>query len=927
MSDPAVIQLAQRLRHDTSSSGSSDENDSKLRSQQQQKMKRKRQQSSTKNANSDSDSLPSSNKSRNVRQRRSKRSGSSSSSSSDSDDNMDYVRMRRQNHHRYTIAQSETINDPSLSEQTPKQTNEQTEETTSSSTTITPTHHPSNNNNNNAVMTDTRHGRKRHDSESSSSSDSDDDKNEARRRSSKRALSSSPVESSRPAQQDTPEKHDMNHREESHRSRHKNDRRYGDDDGYRREERSRRRRHDSPSPSPPPMRGNHHRRTSEREEDKSSRSGEHDHHHPISYYHIRGQDDDRRSSRRRSPPPSPRDDHYGDRRSLYNRYDDHRGDGRSRRPMMDRREMERERQRRERRERREGYSPSSSRYSSLYSPSSDRRRSRREEGSKPEALISKLRAGGVYIPPFKLRKLQKQVTDKKTIEFQRLNWDALRKSINGIINKVNINNIVHVVVELFGENLVRGRGLLARAIMKAQAASPSFTHVYASLLAIVNTKIPEIGELVLKRLVATFRKAYQRNDKVNCIAFCKFIAHLVNHQVAHEVLAGQFLGLLLEKPTDDSVELAVSFTKECGQAMSAVAPKIIHAVFERFRSILHEGQIDKRVQYIIESLFEVRRKKFENFPAILTELDLVEEDDRITHEIELDEEFDTEDQLDQFHMDDNFEINEQKYRDIKIEILGFDPNANESDDEGDLDEEEAVPKAEIVENMTEEEVQNFKRTIYGIIMSSLNFEESAHKLLRSGLLRNHEMEFCSMLIECCGQERTFVKYYGLLGQRFCQIARIYQEKFEECFELQYSMVHRLDSVKMRNIAQFYAFLMYNDALPWGFLTYVKINPTDTTPASRIFIMIIFQELSEQLGTAKLVAKLREDVMKPYVQGLFPTDNPKNTRFAINYWISIGLGDLSVDLKEHLKTAPRIISKDSDSDSSDSDSSSSSSDSD
>ena len=36
-----------------------------------------------------------------------------------------------------------------------------------------------------------------------------------------------------------------------------------------------------------------------------------------------------------------------------------------------------------------------------------------------------------------------------------------------------------------------------------------------------------------------------------------------------------------------------------------VSPKGQRAIFERFRGILHEGVIDKRVQYTIENLFAV----------------------------------------------------------------------------------------------------------------------------------------------------------------------------------------------------------------------------------------------------------------------------------------------------------------------------------
>jgi pre-mRNA-splicing factor CWC22 len=51
-------------------------------------------------------------------------------------------------------------------------------------------------------------------------------------------------------------------------------------------------------------------------------------------------------------------------------------------------------------------------------------------------------------------------------------------SITGIVNWVNITNIKQIVPELFSENLIRGRGLFTRSIMKAQAASLPFTHVF-----------------------------------------------------------------------------------------------------------------------------------------------------------------------------------------------------------------------------------------------------------------------------------------------------------------------------------------------------------------------------------------------------------------------------------------------------------------
>lgn len=254
---------------------------------------------------------------------------------------------------------------------------------------------------------------------------------------------------------------------------------------------------------------------------------------------------------------------------------------------------------------------------------------------KKDLLTSK--TGGAYIPPAKLRMMQAEITDKSSEAYQRISWEALKKSIHGFINKINVDNIGIVTRELLKENIVRGRGLLCRSIIQAQAASPTFTHVYAALVAIINSKFPNIGELLLQRLVITFRRGFRRNDKTICVTASKFIAHLVNQRVAHEILALEILTLLVETPTDDSVEVAIAFLKECGQKLTEVTGKGVNAIFEMLKNILHEGRLEKRVQYMIEVVFQVRKDGFKDHVPVVEQLELVEEDDQFTHLIMLDE--------------------------------------------------------------------------------------------------------------------------------------------------------------------------------------------------------------------------------------------------------------------------------------------------
>ena len=410
------------------------------------------------------------------------------------------------------------------------------------------------------------------------------------------------------------------------------------------------------------------------------------------------------------------------------------------------------------------------------------------------AKLTSSRSGGVYMPPARLRALQAAAgQDRSSAEYQRLAWDALRKSITGIVNRVNVGNIKHVVPELFSENLIKGRGLFARSIMKAQAASLPFTPVFAALVSIINTKLPMVGELLLHRLVSQFRRAFKRNDKVCqravhnskltpsyqtvCHSTTTFVAHLVNQGVAHELIALQILVLLLERPTDDSIEIAVGFTREVGAFLQENSPKANATVFERFRAVLNEGNISHRVQYMIEVLMQVRKDKYKDNPILAEGLDLVEEEEQITHEIQLEEDLKVEEGLstypiscmslrtdgllsDIFKFDPNYIENEEKYKAIKAEILGEGSSDDESgSEEGDSEDDEegtsenpllaslskyasAVLEKEGIEDRTETNLVNLRRVIYLTIMNALNYEEAVHKLLKVQLKEGEEVWLC-----------------------------------------------------------------------------------------------------------------------------------------------------------------------------------------
>eukprot|EP00033_Pygsuia_biforma_P000878 GCRY01001017.1.p1 GENE.GCRY01001017.1~~GCRY01001017.1.p1 ORF type:complete len:862 (-),score=252.85 GCRY01001017.1:67-2652(-) len=538
---------------------------------------------------------------------------------------------------------------------------------------------------------------------------------------------------------------------------------------------------------------------------------------------------------------------------------------------------------------------------------------------KPQAETP---SGSVYIPPFRLAQMRQNLNDKSTKEYQRMHWDALKKSINGLCNKVTAANIKNIVAELFHENLIRGRGLFIRSIMKAQSASLRHTNVFASLVAVINTKVPEIGELLIKRLIMQFRRAYKRNDENTCVTTVHFIAHLVNQQVSHEILALEILSLLLESPTSDSVKIAINLFRLVGLLLKEAVPKAFYAIQERLLHIITEGNINLSTEYAIEEMHKVLRTNFQEYPTVEEELDLVEADDQITHTLSVNDTHDIERGLDLFHYDEQFEANEAEYSALKKEILGDSGSSEEgssydsgsgSGESDSASEENTAGQVQDTESQkiidkTETNLVNLRRTIYLTVMSALNFEECVHKLLQMKLKDGQEIEVCRMIIECCAQEKSYVRFYGLMGQRFCNINMVYREHFSTLFAEHYSVIHRLETNRLRNVAKFFSHLFHTDAIDWTVLACIHLNESETTSSSRIFIKILFQDISEHLGLAQLNTRLKEPTLQPALEGLFPRDNPKNTRFSINFFIAIGLGKITEDLREYLKNAPQILAQ-------------------
>ncbi|KAG7841062.1 hypothetical protein KL942_002050 [Ogataea angusta] len=512
-----------------------------------------------------------------------------------------------------------------------------------------------------------------------------------------------------------------------------------------------------------------------------------------------------------------------------------------------------------------------------------------------------------YVPPAKLKALlAESEVSYASEEYQRLQWEKLKKQINGEINKVSTENIKEVVLDLFKLNLIRGRGWLVRCLMKSQVLSQSYTTVYAALICVLNSKIPELGELLVTRLILQFRKAYKNNDRDTCKASVIFLSQLVNFQVCHDIVVLQLLFLLLEHPTDTTVEIACALLHNCGHFLSENSSVALNAVFERLGTVLTEDMVSKRIQLLIQEAFKQRKNNYDAAPVIAEDLDLVEDEDKVTHTLSLDDKLKAQETLNTFQFDQEYEKHEKEYDELRKQILGLDNDStdNESEDESEDDEADDEVKEQI-RDLTESELTNFQKTVYLTMMSSINHEEAVHKLLKLQPIdpERKEQMLVDMIVKCCAQEKTYSKYYALVGEKLISVNRKWTKAFDQVFVDNYTNCHRYELSLIRNIGSFWGHMLASDKMGWEILQIVQLTEVDTNSASRIFLKFVFVKMQEELGLKKLKVRLSEDYIQPYINGLFPTSGADRLRFSINYFTAIGLGALTEDMRESLNNLP------------------------
>jgi nucleolar MIF4G domain-containing protein 1 len=151
-----------------------------------------------------------------------------------------------------------------------------------------------------------------------------------------------------------------------------------------------------------------------------------------------------------------------------------------------------------------------------------------------------------------------------------------------------------------------------------------------------------------------------------------------------------------------------------------------------------------------------------------------------------------------------------------------------------------------------------RRSIFCIIMGSADCDDSFEKLVRSGMLKNKtERETARVLMDCCGNEKSYNKFYSFLA---CKIID-YQQKCKFTFQLAFwDTFKQFDSLKPRKAANLAKLLFHlvvvQRSLKINVLKAIDMSsPDEMSDSAMIFVTIFLSSILEHFDDVSDVTQL------------------------------------------------------------------------
>lgn len=449
-----------------------------------------------------------------------------------------------------------------------------------------------------------------------------------------------------------------------------------------------------------------------------------------------------------------------------------------------------------------------------------------------------------YVPPH-LR--SKQTTDEDDADRERrLN---IRRSLNNALNRLSEDTLVSVaqqVAHLYSSNPTKMVDeLIWKNAKDVCVETPVLMHglipLYTACIAGVHIQTGDtiqLGESMLEYVVvdlwgclSSMREKLSQHKAPSTLMeddsdlesrhICNMtliLGYMYNYQIVHCSFMYDVIRQLIENFTEIDIECLLLLLSHCGGALRSDDPlalKQIVLLVQKKTSEKPELASSSRAQYMVSAIMDLknnRRKKQDTVYAEKTlklrkligriksnasRLGISKTSSESSARILVEDVLNAETKGRWWKVGASWVGNQYRFtEDSKSD------EANDNDQgsrmkelvgDGEEEDEELLKLAAKFRMNTDR-----KRSIFCIIMSGNDCEDTFEKLCRSSMLQNRsERDTVRVLMECCGKEKTYNKFYGHLAARICEFQP--QSKFS--IQLAYwDAFKQLDSMPVRRAA-------------------------------------------------------------------------------------------------------------------------------
>lgn len=528
---------------------------------------------------------------------------------------------------------------------------------------------------------------------------------------------------------------------------------------------------------------------------------------------------------------------------------------------------------------------------------------------------------------------------------------ALQRSLNNAMNRLSEDTLISVaqsVVKLYPvyatsdvnkylwENVFNAsvdRPTLMTGMIPVYVACLAGVHVQSGdnvqlggyLMENVVTKL--WSDLQASRIQCTDFETDNNDDVLMNRQICNLmliLCYLYNYSIVHSTFMYNVIRHLIENFTELDVELLLLTLSHCGQSLRSDDPSALKEIVLMVQKKTIDNKkngiaISSRLEYMISAMTDLKNNKKRKQDLVFSEKTL-----RIRKQIG--------------HMKASVatsgasRVSDACLRITLDDILSADTKGrwwkvgaswlgNQFTDHGGDETEESKDKSLIEESLRYDQTGNerdellilaskcrmntdARRSAFCIVMGSADCEDAFEKLVRMGMLKNKtERDTVRVLLECCGNEKSYNPFYSHLAARICD----YQPQCKFTFQLAFwDFFKQFEDFNLRKAANLAKLLHHlvavHNSLRISILKVIDMSPNAMEEAAMIFLTIFFSTMFESLDDPSDIQEIISRGIPRRNSNVAPVYDSEEME---HYGNSDGLKEsLSVFFLKTLKSSPK-----------------------